>query len=93
VINTLSVVRRPRRRTHLVLGITNPFSMQTICNITVPARGSDGVTSDMAGGATERLISFLRKHFNDDTCCKRCTASAALIVAIYRSRDNGLRSA
>lgn len=88
MIATLTVVRRPRRCTHLARPVTGD-RIDTLCGLSVPAADADCESTDMAGGATSRLVQWLKVRL-DDTTCLRCTRMAGVILLCYGSRDKGV---
>lgn len=81
MIGDIAIVRRPKRKTHIA--ISGNVSM---CNVRI---AGEFTLIEMIGGARNRVINNLRREFNDETCCKRCTAIVAMLVICYATRDKG----
>jgi hypothetical protein len=81
----MSVMRRPRRRTHLIMsGADLPA-----CGTRTALTGAEHVPVDLIGGATYRLRVDLVRELNNDDTCARCARIAGAMLALYVARDTG----
>lgn len=87
MMRTLAVVRRPRRCTHLADELqAGGDRIATLCGLSVPRVDADVDETDMAGGATNRLVQWLRDQL-DETTCLRCTRLGGVILLCWSTRD------
>jgi hypothetical protein len=82
--NDLVVVRRPKRRTHLMLHGASGL----MCNTRTALSGAELTPVPLAGGATARLKNDLMREL-DGNACIPCTLIALGMIALYASRDTG----
>jgi hypothetical protein len=78
----LSILARPRRRTHLFAGDA------PMCGTRTALDGGTFTPVDVAGGATPRLMRELSLHLDGNTCL-RCTRLAGMVLLMYGVRDTG----
>lgn len=78
----LSVMRRARRRTHLV------GADGVMCGTRTTYTDADHTPLTLAGGATTRLRNDLMREL-DGNACIPCTRIALGMLALYVSRDTG----
>lgn len=79
--HTMRVMRRPRRRTHLI-------GEHPLCGTTTAQTDATFVTIELIGGATTRLRNTLMRELDGNTCIP-CTRIALGMLALYASRDTG----
>lgn len=82
--NNLLVMRRPERRTHLMIaGAVIPM-----CNTRTGIDNAHFTTLPLIGGATTRLKNDLMREL-DGNACIPCSLIAIGMIALYASRDTG----
>jgi hypothetical protein len=80
----LAVMRRKRRRTHLLA----PGADVPLCGTRTALTNASCVVLPLVGGATYRLRVDLVRELDDNTCI-HCARIGVAILALYAARDKG----